>query len=305
MSKQTPKDTRYEVEISKKFDDIRKYIADGLSNNEVARKLRISWDTIKYYMKTYPEFDELFKQRPPKKPHKSDKYYTHIQPRLGEIEQWLKDRVPRGEITRRLEVGDTTMTRCKRIHPELNEIFLDDDKFNPGTKENSIDMEEKKPKLDDEILESLKLLAKGCFQDVIETIEEKQYSANNEYKGKRVKTIKRQLVVPPNIDAIKFLAEYQPRVQPVIAPPPSCSCDKKELEDVRDTISHIKETQEKTVETLQLLKRDISNKLVAQDIEIKQYLDNNNSLEQRVKELESIDDFAEQISGWSSDDDEL
>jgi hypothetical protein len=308
MSKKTLKDKRYESEIKERFDDIKQWIEDGYSDNIIARKLRISWDTIKYYLQTYPEFAKLFSKRPPKRPHKSDKYYTNVKPRFKEIKQWLKDRIPRGEINKRLGVGDTTMTRCRRTYPELNQLFVD--AKNPPKPNETATIpdaptvaEQPKiinPKLDDKILYRLKLAALGHASDVSETIEEERYSPDDKYLGKRVKTIERQVVFPPNVEAIKFLSEFQPAT---FAPDPPCACDKKEIMDMFKTLQ---DSHDISLEKIKILQLETNKNLAAKDAEIKTCLDRNSVLEQRVKELESIDDFANEISdGWSGDDDDF
>lgn len=51
------------------------------------------------------------------------KYFTHVEPRLAEVEIWLRKGLSEAQIFKNLGVGKTSWESYKKKHPELAEVL--------------------------------------------------------------------------------------------------------------------------------------------------------------------------------------
>lgn len=58
------------------------------------------------------------------------KYYTHVEPRLDEIEKWVDEGCTKAEIARLLDISLWALDDYTKKHPQLAKILKKDDKWN-------------------------------------------------------------------------------------------------------------------------------------------------------------------------------
>ena len=54
--------SKYETHVKPRLDELEAWIRDGLTNKEVAKKLRVSEDSLYTYQKKHPELKELLRK---------------------------------------------------------------------------------------------------------------------------------------------------------------------------------------------------------------------------------------------------
>lgn len=165
---------------------------------------------------------------------KPNKYETHIKPRLKEIENWLKEGIARDEISKRLELGHSTIAGYRPRYPELDQVYNEDDirkgkiRAKPLNQEKKEDarpeqveiikennapvaeeyQEETVSKEDVEnpdVVETFKKLAFGYISDIEDNITETIFSAAGKELKRRERQVKRKMPVSPNLDALKLI----------------------------------------------------------------------------------------------------
>jgi len=57
-----PRRNKYDTHVKPRLDEVEAWLRDGLTNKEVAKKLRVSEDSLYTYQKKYPELKELLRK---------------------------------------------------------------------------------------------------------------------------------------------------------------------------------------------------------------------------------------------------
>ena len=57
-----PRRNKYETNVKPRLDEVEAWLRDGMTNKEVAKKLRVSEDSLYTYQKKYPELKSLLRK---------------------------------------------------------------------------------------------------------------------------------------------------------------------------------------------------------------------------------------------------
>lgn len=57
-----PRRNKYDTHVKPRLDEVEAWIRDGLTNKEVAKKLRVSEDSLYTYQKKYPELKDILRK---------------------------------------------------------------------------------------------------------------------------------------------------------------------------------------------------------------------------------------------------
>ena len=57
-----PRRNKYETHVKPRLDEVEAWLRDGMTNKEVAKKLRVSEDSLYTYQKKYPELKSLLRK---------------------------------------------------------------------------------------------------------------------------------------------------------------------------------------------------------------------------------------------------
>ena len=173
MSKNT-KPTKYDTNVKHRLDEIKKWIADGWTDEQIATELDLHITTFYEYKKKYPKFA--------KASYRPTKWDTHVQPRLQEIHEWCMQGLTNDVICDKLGISEATWYEYVNQHPTLAEL-----------------VKLGKSVMDSHVENSLLRAALGFeFEEVKTIIEEDK----NGKKKTRVEKVKRYQ--PPNPTAMIF-----------------------------------------------------------------------------------------------------
>lgn len=166
--------TKYEQFVVPRLKDIPIWVREGLTDEEIAKRLNIHIWTLGDYRRKHPKFAEAL-ERP-------TKWETHVYPRLGEIQQWFQEGMNAEDIIVKLGIGKTTWYEYIDKHPMLAELVKWSRSVTISRVENSL----------------LKA-ALGYEYEEIKTIVEED---KNGKKRTRIEKVKRHQ--PPNPTAMIF-----------------------------------------------------------------------------------------------------
>lgn len=106
--------TKYETNVKPRFDEIKQWLEDGLTDQEIADRLGIHVWTIYDYKKKHKKFNKLM-TRP-------SLWETNIAPRLKEIKQWYESGATDQEVYNKLNVSHDYYYKAIKEHPTLAEL---------------------------------------------------------------------------------------------------------------------------------------------------------------------------------------
>lgn len=173
MSKNT-KPTKYDTNVKHRLDEIKQWIADGWTDEQIATELDLHITTFYEYKKKYPKFAKVS--------YRPSKWDTHVQPRLKEIHEWCTQGLTNDVISDKLGISEATWYEYMNEHPTLAEL-----------------VKLGKSVMDSQVENSLLRAALGFeFEEVKTIIEEDK----NGKKKTRVEKVKRYQ--PPNPTAMIF-----------------------------------------------------------------------------------------------------
>lgn len=113
MSKNA-KPTKYDTNVIHRLEEIKKWIADGWTDEQISKELDINPSTFYDYQKKYPDFT--------KATQRLSKWETHVQPRLKEIQQWCWEGLTDDVICEKLGIVPSTWYKYQNEHPTLKEV---------------------------------------------------------------------------------------------------------------------------------------------------------------------------------------
>ncbi|MGF7050101.1 transposase [Paenibacillus sp. DS2015] len=106
--------TKYDQFVIPRLKDIPVWVREGVTDEEIAKRLNIHVWTLGDYRRKHPKFAEAL-TRP-------TKWETHVYPRLAEIQEWFQEGVNADEIIKKLDIGHTTWYEYIDKHPMLAEL---------------------------------------------------------------------------------------------------------------------------------------------------------------------------------------
>lgn len=106
--------TKYELNVIPRFKDIAVWVREGITDDEIAKRLNIHVWTLGDYRRKHAKFAEVL-TRP-------TMWETHVYPRLTEIQQWFQEGVNAEDIIKNLGIGKTTWYEYIDKHPMLAEL---------------------------------------------------------------------------------------------------------------------------------------------------------------------------------------
>ncbi|NHN34697.1 transposase [Paenibacillus agricola] len=106
--------TKYDQFVVPRLRDIPVWVREGLTDDEIAKRLNIHIWTLGDYRRKHPKFAEAL-ERP-------TKWETHVYPRLAEIQQWFQEGVDSGVIVKNLGIAPATWYEYIDKHPMLAEL---------------------------------------------------------------------------------------------------------------------------------------------------------------------------------------
>jgi transposase len=165
--------TKYQTHVEPRFDEIKKWMAEGLAKAEIAKKLQISPWTLDDYIKKYPKLAKIM--------NRETKWVTNVFPKLQQISEWLQNGDLEEKIYQRLDISHDTWYRYLKEYPELNEIVNSANDIRNKQVENAL----------------LKAALGYEYEEVRTIIEEK-----NGKKNTRIEKAKK--FMPPNTGAMQF-----------------------------------------------------------------------------------------------------
>ena len=113
MSKNT-KPTKYDTNVKHRLEEIKQWIEDGWTDEQIATELDLHTTTFYEYKKKYPKFE--------KASYRPNKWDTHVQPRLQEIHQWCAQGLTNDVICDKLGISEATWYEYVNQHPTLAEL---------------------------------------------------------------------------------------------------------------------------------------------------------------------------------------
>lgn len=180
MSKNT-KPTKYDTNVKHRLDEIKQWIEDGWTDEQISDELGFHKSTFYDYQKKYPDFA--------KATYRPSKWDTHVQPRLKEIHDWCAKGETNDVICKKLGISEATWYEYMNEHPTLAELV----KLGKSVMDNQVE-------------NSLLRAALGFeFEEVKTIIEEDK----NGKKKTRVEKVKRYQ--PPNPTAMIFWLKNRKR----------------------------------------------------------------------------------------------
>lgn len=173
MSKNT-KPTKYDTNVIHRLDEVKQWIVESWTDEQIATELGIHVWTFYDYRKKYPKFE--------KASYRPSKWDTHVQPRLQEIHKWCVEGQTNDVICKKIGISEATWYEYMNQHPSLAELV----KLGKSVMDNQVE-------------NSLLRSALGFdFEEVKTIIEEDK----NGKKKTRVEKVKRYQ--PPNPTAMIF-----------------------------------------------------------------------------------------------------
>ncbi|MCP3776563.1 transposase [Paenibacillus sp. MZ04-78.2] len=172
--KKVKKPTKYELNVEPRLDEIKQWIKDGLTDNEIAARLDIHITTLYEYENKHPKFSKMM-ERP-------SKFETHVLPRLTEIQEWCQEGLTNEQMCEKLGIAPASWYEYASKHPMFAELINWGKSVTIARVENSL----------------LKT-AMGYEYEEIKTIVEED---KNGKKRTRIEKVKRHQ--PPNPTAMIF-----------------------------------------------------------------------------------------------------
>ncbi|NHN29642.1 transposase [Paenibacillus agricola] len=166
--------TKYDQFVVPRLRDIPVWVREGLTDDEIAKRLNIHIWTLGDYRRKHPKFAEAL-ERP-------TKWETHVYPRLAEIQQWFQEGVDSGVIVKNLGIAPATWYEYIDKHPMLAELV----KWSKAVIISTVE-------------KSLLKAATGYEYEEIRTVVEED---KNGKKKTRIEKVKRHQ--PPNPTAMIF-----------------------------------------------------------------------------------------------------
>lgn len=172
--KNPKKPTKYELNVLPRLDEIKQWVKEGITDEEIAVRLDIHVWTIGDYRKKHPKFAKIM-ERP-------SKYETHIVPRFNEIRDWCQEGLTNEQMSEKLGIHPASWYEYANKHPAFAELI----NWSKSVTINRVET-------------SLFKLAMGYEYEEIKTIVEED---KNGKKRTRIEKVKRHQ--PPNPSAISF-----------------------------------------------------------------------------------------------------
>ncbi|AJA48506.1 hypothetical protein CPAST_c24360 [Clostridium pasteurianum DSM 525 = ATCC 6013] len=166
--------TKYETNVKPKLDEIKQWVTDGLTDEEIAENLNIHVWTLGDYKKKHSELSKII-ARP-------SKWETHILPNLKDIQKWCEEGVTNDIICQRLDVQESTWYEYQNKHPILKEL-----------------VQASKSVMDTKVENALLKTALGYEYEEIKTVIEEDKNGK-----KRTRIEKTKKYMPPNPTAQAF-----------------------------------------------------------------------------------------------------
>ncbi|QQE74989.1 transposase [Brevibacillus composti] len=166
--------TLYDTVILPRWDEIKQWVKEGLTDEEIASRLDMTSWTLREYRKQYPQFAKMM-ERP-------TKWETVILPNLSDIQKWIEAGVTIDQICERIGIAPSSWFEYVNKHPVLKNLIDWSRSVTNSRVENSL----------------LKA-AMGYEYEEIKTIVEED---KNGKKRTRIEKVKRHM--PPNPTAIVF-----------------------------------------------------------------------------------------------------
>lgn len=166
--------TKYHTHVQPKLDEVKMWVDEGCTKEEIADLLEISAWALNDYAKMHPRLAKILSR--------DDKWNTHVLPRLNDIKDWLAEGATVREICKKLNISHDSWYRFCKDHEILSELV------NMG-----------RSVLCNEVEKSLLKLCTGYEYEELKTIVEED---KNGKKRTRIEKIKRHQ--PPSAQAISF-----------------------------------------------------------------------------------------------------
>ncbi|PUA40656.1 transposase [Paenibacillus elgii] len=172
--KKPKKPTKYEINVEPRLDEIRQWVKDGATDDEIAVRLEIHVTTLYEYVKIHPKLTKIM-ERP-------SKYETHVLSRFNEIRGWCQEGLTNEQMSEKLGIHPASWYEYASKHPAFAELINWGKSVTINRVENSL----------------LKA-AMGYEYEEIKTIVEED---KNGKKRTRIEKVKRHQ--PPNPTAMIF-----------------------------------------------------------------------------------------------------
>lgn len=166
--------TLYETVIQPRWDEISRWVKDGITDEEIATRLDMHSWTIRDYKKQHPIFAKMM-ERP-------SKWETNVLPRLSEIKNWIIDGVTIDDICERIGIASSSWFEYVNKYEVLKNLV----EWGRSVTNNRVE-------------NSLLKTALGYEYEEIKTIVEED---KNGKKRTRIEKVKRHQ--PPNPSAMIF-----------------------------------------------------------------------------------------------------
>lgn len=166
--------TKYDTHVKPRFSEIYKWVREGMTDVDMAKKLGIHEWTLRDYKKKHEELAKVL-ERP-------TYWELKVQPRLVDIKQWCEEGATNSEIAARLGISEGLWYEYINKYPILNEFV------SLGRSVTNAEVEK-----------SLYKLCTGYEYEEIKTVIEE---APNGKKKTRIEKTKKY--VPPSSQAIQF-----------------------------------------------------------------------------------------------------
>lgn len=106
--------TKYDTHVKPRFSEIYKWVREGLTDVQIAKKLGIHEWTLRDYKKKHEQLVKVL-ERP-------TLWETNVQPRLIDIKQWCEEGAINSEIAERLGISEGLWYQYINKYPILNEF---------------------------------------------------------------------------------------------------------------------------------------------------------------------------------------
>lgn len=166
--------TKYELNVEPRLDEVKQWIKDGVTDDEIAVRLEIHITTLYEYEKKHPKFTKVM-ERP-------SKYETHVLARFNDIRDWCRDGLTNEQMSEKLGIHPASWYEYANKYPTFNELI----NWSKSVTINRVES-------------SLFKLAMGYEYEEIKTIVEED---KNGKKRTRIEKVKRHQ--PPNPVAMIF-----------------------------------------------------------------------------------------------------
>ena len=173
--------TKYDTNVKPRFEEIKMWIKEEFTDEQIAQKLDIHACTLVEYKKKHSELAKIFE--------KPSKWETNILPKLNDIREWCMQGLTNEEMSKRLDINPDTWYRYMKEHEILHEL-----------------VQASKSVMDSKVENALLKTALGFEYEEIKTIIEEDKNGK-----KRTRIEKTKKYMPPNPTAQAFWLKNRKR----------------------------------------------------------------------------------------------